>query len=171
VGAGPVGIQIKKEIQMNTKKRHQEILNAAERVLQDFGGIEVIDGMPQEERKLTLRLMVVNVGGAANCHLDTARRNVVKALRRARHPLNDLGRWGGARENTGPTPLPEDQKRQKCSLVLAPGSKELAQAIAEVLGLPGAGHVVDQALVRMVEGDQWLKIKLAEMGIILKAQK
>lgn len=53
---------------------------------------------------------------------------------------------------------------------LAPGIKELAQAIAETKGLPGWGHAIEMALVRMVEGDRDLKIKLAEMGIIIKRQ-
>jgi hypothetical protein len=64
--------------------------------------------------------------------------------------------------------MPEAKKRQRVSTQLAPGSKELAQAIAEVLELPGWGHVIDQALVRMVEGDRELKVRLAEMGIIVK---
>jgi hypothetical protein len=50
---------------------------------------------------------------------------------------------------------------------LASGSKELAQAIAEVLELDGWGRVVDEALVRMVEGDPELRAKLAKMGIVL----
>jgi hypothetical protein len=68
--------------------------------------------------------------------------------------------WGGARtpgpgKSLGPKPLPEDQKRQPVSTRLAPdvidnngeveGSKELAQAIAEVFELGGWGRAVDEA--------------------------
>jgi hypothetical protein len=42
-------------------------------------------------------------------------------------------------------------RRVSVSTRLAPGSKELAQAIAEVLDLPGWGHAVDLALFRMAE--------------------
>jgi hypothetical protein len=83
------------------------------------------------------------------------------------------GKWGGSRtpgpgKSLGPPHLPEGQKRLPVSTKLAPGSKELAQAIAKILELPGWGHTVDMALVRMVEGDRELKMKLAEVGIIVK---
>jgi len=78
------------------------------------------------------------------------------------------GNWGGQRPNqTGRPPLPEDQRRQKVSTRLGPGYKELAQAIAKVEGLPGWGHAVEQALVKWANEDRELKIKLAEMGIII----
>jgi hypothetical protein len=77
--------------------------------------------------------------------------------------------WGGRRPNqTGRPPLPEEEKRQKVSTRLGPGYKELAQAIAEVEGLPGWGHAIEQALIQRVEGDLRLRVKLAEMGIIVK---
>ena len=80
---------------------------------------------------------------------------------------NTKPRWGGKREsdNLGRPPLPEDQKRQRVSTRLAPGSKELAQAIAKILALPGWGHAIDLALEQMVESDPGLRVRLAEMGI------
>ena len=80
---------------------------------------------------------------------------------------NTKPRWAGKREsdNLGRPPLPEDQKRQRVSTRLAPGSKELAQAIAKILALPGWGHAIDLALARLVESDPSLKDGLADMGI------
>lgn len=153
----------------NTKARHQEILAAATVAINRFGGVEAIDEMEPDKRKLKLRLLKVNVAAETHCTIDTARRNVAKAMHQARYGVMQ-DRRGGARSNTGPDPLLEDQKRQKTSPKLAYGSKELAQAIAEILGLPGWGHSVDLALMRMVE-DPELKVKLAEMGITIKNQK
>ncbi len=152
----------------NTKARHKEILASAVRVLEIFGGVEIIDALPQDERRLKFREMALYVRNTKETTLDTARRNVTKALHQARHPLNDLDRWGGPGRNQGRLPMPEDQKREPVSTRLAPGSKELAQAIAQVKELPGWGRALDQALVKWVEGDPELKIKLAEMGIIVK---
>jgi hypothetical protein len=93
---------------------------------------------------------------------------VITALHqlRAEAKHGKVSKHGGPRPNqTGRPPLPEDQKRQKVSTRLGPGYKELAQAIAEAEGLPGWGHAVEQALVKMVEGNQELKAKLAKEGI------
>jgi hypothetical protein len=58
--------------------------------------------------------------------------------------------WGGKRSNQrGRPPLPEHKKRVRVATLLAPGSLEIAKAIAKELGLPGWGYAVDLALVRM----------------------
>lgn len=159
----------------NTKKRHKEILAAATEVLENVGGVGIIDALPQEERRPILVKMAKSVQETTNCAAPSARNNVAKAMRKARFKImkeQDPDRWGGARvsDKLGRPRLPEDQKRERVSTRLGHGVKELAQAIAEVLELDGWGHAVDQALVRMVEGDRELKIKLAEIGIILKKQ-
>jgi hypothetical protein len=151
----------------NTKARHKEIYAAAAEVLQSVGGVEEIDALAQEKRILKLRHLTKAVAAKTNCTRDTARRNIAKAMHRARFGIMQ-DRWGGSRvsDRLGRPSIPEAQKRQSVSTRLAPGSKELAKAIAEVLELPGWGHAVDQALVRWIEGDRELKVKLAEMGII-----
>lgn len=153
---------------INTKKRHQEILAAAVKVIQAAGGAEVIDALPQDQRLPKLREMAAEVMAATSCADFSARKNVAKAMRQASGVIMQ-DRWGGTRRNPGPAPTPEEQRRQKASPKLAPGSKELALAIAEALELPGWGHAVDMALIRMVEADHELRVKLARMGIIVKA--
>lgn len=152
----------------NTKERHQEILAAAVKVVHAAGGTEVIDALPQDQRLPKLREMAAEVMAATSCTDFPARRNVATAMRRARGVIMQ-DRWGGARPNPGAAPLPEGERRQKTSPKLAPGSKELALAIAEVLELPGWGHAVDMALIRMVYADDELRVKLAHKGIIVKA--
>ncbi len=164
----------------NTKERHLEILAAADEAIEVAGGVEAIDALPQDKRLLKLRQLAQKVGIESNCHIDTARKNVAKSMRRARFAVmqkrtychdkqeEERDNWGGARLGTGPDPWPEGQMRQMQSTRLAPGSKELAKAIAKILGLAGWGHAVDEALVRMAEGDQELTMKLAEVGIIIR---
>lgn len=152
---------------MNTKFRHQEIYATAVKILEMSGGVEAIDSLEQSDRVIVLRRMASGVADMTNCHIDTAKRNVAKTLRRARYGIMQ-DRWGGPGRNQGRLPMPDNQKRQPVSTRLAPGSKELAQAIAEALELSGWGHTLDLALVRMVEGDRELKVKLVEMGIIVK---
>jgi hypothetical protein len=151
----------------NTKARHEEIYLAAAEALQNAGGVQTIDTLSEKERMSKWHQMKIETVNKTGCHIDTARRNIAKAMRRARFGIMQ-DRWGGPRvsDKQGRPPMPEAQKRQSVSTRLAPGSKELAKAIAEVLELPGWGHAVDLALVRWVEGDRELKVKLAEMGII-----
>lgn len=85
---------------MNTKARHQEIYTAAVAELDKAGGVEAIDGQPQSERQATLRQMYKAVETETNCHYDTAKRNVAKAMRRARHGVMQT-EWGGKREGAG----------------------------------------------------------------------
>lgn len=163
----------------NTKLRHQEIYAAAAKALDSHGGVERIDSLDRDERRPILRQLAIRVKEQTGCTRDTARRNVAKAMRRARFAVMQKkeplikDNWGGARPNTGtgPHPLLPGTTREKVSTRLAPGSKELAQAIAEILELPGWGHALEVALVRLVEGDWVLRRKLAEMGIIVKGGK
>lgn len=54
---------------------------------------------------------------------------------------------GGLRNPKGGRPaLPPEQKREKHSPTLAPGIKELAQAIARERVYPGWGYAIDEAI-------------------------
>jgi hypothetical protein len=153
----------------NTKARHREILAAAAHLIELVGGVEEIDALSQEERQRALRLLAMNVVMKTGCTMDPARSNVAKAMRKARFALmqkRDPDRWGGARPNTGPKPLPPDQKRQRVSTRLGPGYLELAKAITEIKGFNGWGHTVEVALDGMIAGDPELRIRLIEMGVI-----
>jgi hypothetical protein len=152
----------------NTKARHLEILDTVRRVLQEAGGIETYHALPKDQQGPRFREMAIKVKNLCGCSLQTARNNMAKILRQTRGEIS-MDNWGGPRtpgpgKKLGPPKMSEDQKRERVSTRLAPGFKELAQAITEIKGLPGWGHVVDVALVLMVEGDQELKVKLGEMG-------
>lgn len=151
----------------NTKKRHQQILAVAHEAIKAAGGVEVIDEMDNDERKAKLRELKISVASETGCTIDTARRNVAKAMRQDRDGVEPdrRGGWRGG----GRPPLDDDQKRQKVSTSLAFGLKEVAQAIAKIKGLRGWGHTLDVALVRIVHTDDDLREKLAEMGIVVKA--
>lgn len=157
----------------NTKARHKEIYNEATRVLEIFGGVKTVDALSPEERIPQLCKMAGMVKELTSCHIDSARRNIAKAMRRARFGIMK-DRWGGERtpgpgKTMGPDSMPEDQKRQMASARFAPGTIPLAKAIAEIKGLQGWGRVMEEALLEMVEGDPILKKELSEMGIIVKA--
>ena len=100
----------------NTKQRHDEISAAAAAVLAAAGGVEKIDFLDQLERPARLRELYHQVVAATRCHPDTAKRNVAKAMRRARYQsmqkqkeLDDLvSSWGGAREGAG---RPKEDKK------------------------------------------------------------
>ncbi len=68
----------------NTKERHLEILAAADETIKSVGGIGLIDALVDDERLPLLRAMANDISGKTNCTRDTARRNVAKAMRRAR---------------------------------------------------------------------------------------
>lgn len=87
----------------NTKARHEEILSAAVEVLDAAGGVEIIDALPQDERFLQLREMAKMVAEETACHIDSAKRNIAKALRRARHGIMKK-KWGGLRSPVGGRP-------------------------------------------------------------------
>lgn len=80
----------------NTKARHTEILNACKEILTEVGGVMLVDSFQQDERILLLRGMAKQVSERTNCHMDTAKRNVAKALRLARGEI--VGQWGGKRD-------------------------------------------------------------------------
>jgi len=90
---------------INTKKRHLEIYNSAVRVMEIFGGIETIDALSQEERIPQLRKMARMVKELSDCHNDSAKRNIAKAMRRARYGImKDKKKdkdWGGKRPGAG----------------------------------------------------------------------
>lgn len=57
---------------------------------------------------------------------------------------------GGLRNPPGGRPaLSPEEKREKHSPTLAPGTKELAQAIAKKCGYPGWGYAIDEAIKNM----------------------
>ena len=85
---------------MNTKARHTEIYTAAAAALAAAGGVEKIDNLDQAERPAVLRQLYHQVVEATSCHYDTAKRNVVKAMHRARYGIMQE-RWGGTREGAG----------------------------------------------------------------------
>ena len=59
---------------------------------------------------------------------------------------------GGLRNPAGGRPvLPPDQKREKHSPTLAPGTKQLAQAIAKERGYAGWGYAVDEAIKKLAQ--------------------
>lgn len=96
----------------NTKARHEEIYNAAVEILDEWGGVEVFDALPQLERVPNLREMAKEVVKMTSCHLDSAKRNIAKALRRARYGVIEA-KWGGPRPGAGrPASKPKKIKDQ-----------------------------------------------------------
>lgn len=88
----------------NTRTRHEEIYNASVEVLTEAGGVEAIDALPQLERVPNLRLMAKEVVKITDCHIDSAKRNIAKALRRARYGIMQQAKWGGLRNPPGGRP-------------------------------------------------------------------
>lgn len=84
----------------NTKARSQEIYAAAAAAVQAAGGPGKIDRMPPDEKITTLHKLYDDVAETANCHRDTAKRNVAKALRKGRY-AEMVSNWGGPREGAG----------------------------------------------------------------------
>jgi hypothetical protein len=85
---------------INTKKRHHEIYSAAVDVINAAGGVEVIDNLPQHDRLSLLRQLAQQVREETVCHADTAKRNLAKAMRRARYDVM-VKQWGGKRPGSG----------------------------------------------------------------------
>lgn len=63
---------------------------------------------------------------------------------------------GGLRNPPGGRP-PLEVKREKHSPTLAPGTKQIAQAIAKNRGYPGWGYAVDEAIKKLAQ----------ELGIVI----
>jgi len=91
----------------NTRERHLEIYNASIEVLDKWGGVKEIDDLPTQERLTAVRKMTKEVMDLANCHGDSAKRNLAKAMRRARFGImreREQGNWGGKRPGSGRPP-------------------------------------------------------------------
>jgi hypothetical protein len=84
----------------NTKARHEEIYTAACSALEQAGGVVKIDQLPELERYPILRQMADTVVAETGCTPEAARRNVAKAMRRARCGVMQE-RWGGTRPGAG----------------------------------------------------------------------
>lgn len=84
----------------NTKARSQEIYTAACSVLEQAGGGVKVDQLEQIERWPVLRQMAQTVTTQTGCTPEAARRNVAKAMRRARYGMMQE-RWGGSRPGAG----------------------------------------------------------------------
>lgn len=86
---------------MNTKERHLEIYDAAVEILAEVGGVTLVDSLPQDERIPLLRGMAKKVTELTSCHINSAKRNVTKAMRRARYNIAKESNWGGKRPGSG----------------------------------------------------------------------
>lgn len=75
----------------NVKSRHQEILDACHKVIEDQG----VD-ITQKVKTLPLAKMVVE---KTDCHINTAKRNVAKAIRQKRGEYTE--QWGGGDRGAG----------------------------------------------------------------------
>jgi len=84
----------------NTKARHEEIYTAAVSALETVGGVEAVDRLPNFERLVAVRKLYKQVAETTNCHIDTSKRNVAKAMRRARYSEMQK-HWGGERPGAG----------------------------------------------------------------------
>lgn len=84
----------------NTKSRHEEIYTAACSALERAGGVIKVDQLPPDERLATLRNLYKTLADSTNCHIDTAKKNVAKAMRRARY-AEMQAHWGGSRPGAG----------------------------------------------------------------------
>ena len=78
----------------NTKARHQQIQALAFEILED---VDVTGPYPFRE-------LAKQLAARADCHIDTAKRNLAKAARRMRHP-DWKPQWGGPREGAGRPPM------------------------------------------------------------------
>lgn len=84
----------------NTKARSEQIFNTATSVLEAAGGCTTFDQLSLEDRWPVLDGMYKSVIELTGCHRETAKRNIAKALRRARY--GEIVKRGGARP--GPHP-------------------------------------------------------------------
>lgn len=84
----------------NNKARHEEIYTAAVSALETAGGVVAVDQLQDIERLVIIRKLYKTVADSTNCHIDTAKKNVAKAMRRARYGEMKK-RWGGERPGAG----------------------------------------------------------------------
>lgn len=95
----------------NTKARSEQIFNTAASVLDAAGGCVWFDNLmtTPDERWQELQRMYAAVVEQAGCHRETAKRNIAKALRRARY--GEMVKRGGVRP--GPHPGRPKAKQDK----------------------------------------------------------
>jgi hypothetical protein len=86
----------------NSKPRSEFIFNTAVSVLEAAGGHARIDSLTGEDRRQRIEVMYASVIEQTGCVRETAKRNVAKALRRARY--GEVIRRGGARFPAGGRP-------------------------------------------------------------------
>jgi len=85
---------------MISKTRTQKLEQAAIEIVEAFG-IERLDQMQGDARRVALRQMYHELEAAQDCHYDTAKRHIARACRRLRHPDYTPPKWGGQRQNAG----------------------------------------------------------------------
>jgi len=86
----------------NTKSRSDEIFTTAASILEAAGGHTKIDTLSLEERWTELDKMYRQLMEATGCVRETAKRNIAKALRRARY--GTMAKRGGLRNPPGGRP-------------------------------------------------------------------
>ena len=64
--------------------------------------------------------------------------------------MTNKSNHGGLRNPPGGRP-PKPDKRKKHSPTLAPGTKELAQRIAQERGYSGWGYAIDEAIIKLAK--------------------
>jgi hypothetical protein len=84
----------------NSKARSQQIFIAAASKVEAVGGVVKVDQTPESDRRILLRRMTETVVADTGCTMESARRNVAKAMRRARYGVMQE-RWGGTRPGAG----------------------------------------------------------------------
>lgn len=100
----------------NTKARHEEILSVAVEVLDAAGGVEAIDALSQDKRTPKLRKLAKMVVKETACHVSSAKKNIAKAMSRARYGIMQE-QWGGKRTPVGGRPKlakKEDKEKLEC---------------------------------------------------------
>jgi len=85
---------------MISKTRKRKLEQAAIEIVEAFG-IERLDKMQGDARRVALRQMYHELEAAQGCHYDTAKRHIARACRRLRHPDYKPPQWGGQRQNAG----------------------------------------------------------------------
>lgn len=86
------------------RRRSEQIFNAAVQMIEKFGGVEKLDAMPQPARKPQLTAFAHQLAEDMECHIETARIHIAKALRRMRSPDWTPFNRGGKREGAGRPP-------------------------------------------------------------------
>lgn len=144
----------------NTKARHEEILNCAVSIIEEAGGVSLIDSLPQEERVPVLRSMTKRIKAETACHIDTAKRNLAKAMRRARHGLmkarETKSNWGGSRGGGRPknTEGVNTMKAIVKKLFVSPPRRAEASYVPGHSKMVDLGHELVAAEIEFIEPTQ-----------------